>query len=405
MQARSLGPPNQAVCPRGRGPRPGACVPSFLALRKLVLALPRQFIWTLELKEGTARHSRVPPQGGHHWGEHGVRTTGLSKMTDANNRWPFIRGSHTSPCAYIVSLSLDSSPASWRFRPIVQTGTPRHRGVSPLPGASEAGEEGLGSGPTPGRGPSVLRPTDPHGALGWMPLLMPKEVAQLTGQGVGGWGLIPGLHPEPSDPELGKTLLFSSLPPVPPSGRRRAALAAPARVRWQELCQEPGGRSCQGCHGGRGGSSGMPMWVSGSRPGVAGRRRRPLLPTSGSPPQSRGPFFSLRGSRHPRQLGNSKAVDAVPGGEATVSPSLGPLGQGLPSPLRGHSTSRSHDCSLSRAAASPPQAPRPPPHLLLPPPVTLPGTHLAHAGPHRACMALAAVWPGGHLPPLDLTRL
>lgn len=266
MQARSLGPPNQAVCPRGRGPRPGACVPSFLALRKLVLALPRQFIWTLELKEGTARHSRVPPQGGHHWGEHGVRTTGLSKMTDANNRWPFIRGSHTSPCAYIVSLSLDSSPASWRFRPIVQTGTPRHRGVSPLPGASEAGEEGLGSGPTPGRGPSVLRPTDPHGALGWMPLLMPKEVAQLTGQGVGGWGLIPGLHPEPSDPELGKTLLFSSLPPVPPSGRRRAALAAPARVRWQELCQEPGGRSCQGCHGGRGGSSGMPMWVSGSRP-------------------------------------------------------------------------------------------------------------------------------------------
>ena len=192
--------------------------------------------------------------------------------------------------------------------------SPRHRGVSPLPGGSEAGEEGLGSGPTPGRGPPVLGPTDPRGALGRMPLLMPEEEARLTGRvwGAGGCSRVCTLS-------WGSPCFFLLfLLFLPLEGREQP---------WQHR-QESGGRSCARSQGPvPPGLPWRPWWplgdadgVPGSRPGVAGRRRRPFLPTSGSPPQSRGPFFSLRGSRHPRQLGSSKAVDAVPGGEATVSP-------------------------------------------------------------------------------------
>ena len=194
MQARSIGPPNQAVCPWGRGPRPGACVPSFLALRKLVLALPRQFIWTLELKEGTARYSRVPSQGGHHWGEHGVRTTGLSKMTDANIMWPFIRCSHTRPCAYIVSLSLDSSPASWRLHPVVQKGPRGTEELAPYPEGVRPVRRGWDRDPHLGGAPQSSDRPIPAGLWDGCRCLCPRRRLGSQG-GCGGLGAAPGSAP------------------------------------------------------------------------------------------------------------------------------------------------------------------------------------------------------------------
>lgn len=204
VQACSTGPPNPAVCPQGRGPKPGSCMAPFLTPRKLVLAV----VIAASLDSGTPGGDSSGPAGsplreGTAGGERGIQAIGLSEMTDANIVWPLVRGSHIMCWACVVSLSCFQHN-TWASQPTIQTG---HRGAGLVPREARLLSTGLGFGPGFGPGcgacdPAHTRPVVPARLWGGCCCLCPARRLSLRAR-VWGQALTPGLPPEPSDPEPG----------------------------------------------------------------------------------------------------------------------------------------------------------------------------------------------------------
>lgn len=163
MQACRAGPPDPAVCPQGRGLKPGSCVAPFQTPRKLVLAL----VMAASLDSATpggdsSGLARSPLREGTAGGVRGIWAIGLSEMTDADIVWPLIRGSRTMRWAPAISLSCFQR-CKWASHPTIQTG---HRGPGLVPGGARLRGTGLGFGPGLGPGcgacdPAHTRPVVP----------------------------------------------------------------------------------------------------------------------------------------------------------------------------------------------------------------------------------------------------
>ena len=181
MQACRAGPPNPAICPQGRGLKPGSYVVPFQTPRKLVLAV----VMAASLDSGTpggdsSGLARSPLREGTA-GERGIWAIGVSEMTDADIVWPLIRGSHTMRWARAVSLSCFQC-CKWASHPTIQTDPAsyleeRGCGVQDWDLGRVWGQVQPVTQPTPG-------PWSPQGS-GVGVLLVPSDEAQLTGPGVG----------------------------------------------------------------------------------------------------------------------------------------------------------------------------------------------------------------------------